>query len=74
MTTPTVEELFSRDPLQLSSTDLDTIIAKMRESRLKFVQGSLTAGKPESRKTATEKKTEALAKNVDAVDLSDLGL
>lgn len=69
-----VAELFSRDPLKLSDRDIGQIVAAMRESRAKFVQGSLSAGKPEAKKSAAQKKGEAVIKAVGEVDLGDLGL
>jgi hypothetical protein len=70
MTEPTVSELFARDPLSLSSADIDKIIEHMRAGRKRFIQGDLTAGKPEAKKSAAQKKNEALAKEVG--DINDL--
>jgi len=69
-----VAELFERDPLSLSQQDLMSVISHLRESRKKFVAGSMTAGKPAAKKTAAEKKAEAIAKVTGDVDLGDLGL
>jgi hypothetical protein len=72
----TIAELFSRDPLKLSEQDLDQIIHRLRAQRKKFVQGNLTIGKPEAKKSAAQKKREAVASALgdDAPSLSDLGL
>lgn len=52
-------ELFSRDPLQLSTQDIDTIIARFREARANF---NLTGkGAPKATKEKVEK-----------IDLNDL--
>jgi hypothetical protein len=74
MSEPTVSELFARDPLSLSDQDLNAIIANLRASRQRFIQGDITAGKPEAKKSAAQVKREALAKEVGDIDLSDLGL
>jgi len=73
----TVAELFARDPLELSSTDLDTIIAKLRAQRARFVQGNQAAGrapgKAKTKAAPTEKQAAALKATGD-FDISDLGL
>jgi len=76
MSEPTVSELFARDPLSLSNQDLDTIIASLRASRKRFIQGDITAGKPEAKKSAAQKKREATMKEVGDIDdlLGDLGI
>lgn len=74
MSETTVAELFNRDPLTLSEQDLMTIINSLRDSRKKFVAGSMTAGKPAAKKTAADKKVEAIKKSVGDIDLGDLGL
>ena len=51
-------ELFARDPLQLSTQDLDTIIAKMRAGRAAFAAGNMKGG---ATKPPTEKQKAALA-------------
>lgn len=54
-------ELFSRDPLQLSSQDIDIIIARFREARANF---NLTGkGAPK----ATKEKAK-----VESINLDDL--
>ncbi len=67
-----ISELFARDPLSLSKQDLDTIIAKLREQRHKFVAGNLSAGKPASKKSASVKQGEALLSKLGDIDLGDL--
>lgn len=73
---PTVSELFARDPLLLSAQDVDAIIDNLRKSRAKFIQGDITAGKPEIKKSAAQKKREAIAAEVGDIGdlLGDLGL
>ena len=71
---PTVATLMTIDPLKLSAQDLDRIIESLRASRKKFVQGSLTAGKPEAKKSKTQLKEEAALQTVGKLDLSSLGL
>ena len=61
-----IAELMSRDPLGLSSQDLDAIILKLRQSRNQYKLGSRTAGNP--------KKTTAAKKPATTIDLEALGL
>ncbi len=58
-----IQELFSRDPLQLTDLDLDAMIAHMRENRKAFKLGNMTAGKMP---TAKQKEALSLA---DALDI-----
>ena len=55
-----IQELFSRDPLQLTKTDITSIIEEMRKSRHAFNAGNIRAGstKPKSEK---QKKLASLA-------------
>ena len=57
-----IAELFARNPLQLTTTDLEEIVKKFRESRGQFVVGNMKAG---STKPLTEKQkiTGGLATN-----------
>lgn len=59
-----IHELFQRDPLQLSETDLDTLIGKFREARGSFALGNAKAGttKPP---TVKQKQVLSLADKLD---------
>lgn len=48
-----LSELFARDPLSLTKTDITTIIEEMRKSRHAFNAGNIKAG---STKPKTEKQ------------------
>lgn len=50
-----ITELFARDPLSLSEQDIDTIVAKFRESRKAFNLGNMKAGSTKP-PTAAQKK------------------
>lgn len=67
-----IAELFARDPMKLSDQDLSTIIEKLRASRAQFVGGSMVAGKPEAKKSTSQKAGEAALKI--AGDLGELDL
>lgn len=61
-----VAELFRRDPLKLTTEDLNTIIASLRQARTQFT----LAGKAEAKaKPAKQAKTP-----LGTLDLSALGL
>jgi len=62
-----IQELFARDPLQLTRPDIEQIVAEMRKSRHAFNMGNIKAGntKPKSEK---QKKLEALSTNL-SIDL-----
>jgi hypothetical protein len=51
-----ISELFARDPLELSTADLDEIIAKMRQMRAAFNAGNMKGG---ATKPLTEKQKAA---------------
>lgn len=53
-----VNELFSRDPLQLTNEDIDKIIEVMRSQRASFKK--LPLGKTPKKLTANEQKLSAL--------------
>ena len=57
--------LFARDPLKLSDTDIDQMIAHMRENRKNFEQGD---------KVSIKKKTPAAGKRTGSVKLEDVGV
>lgn len=61
-----VAELFRRDPLKLTTEDLDTIIASLRQARTQFTLAGKTEPKPKATKQA---KTP-----LGSLDLSELGL
>ncbi len=42
----TITELFQRDPLKMTTEDIDLIIAEMRKKRALFNSGKLTEKKP----------------------------
>lgn len=67
-----VAELFSRDPLSLTTQDLDAIIEHLRRGRTNFNLGQKDAGsmKPKTAKPKVEKVTGAAALDL----LKDLGL
>lgn len=59
-------ELMSRDPLNLSSQDLDAIILRLRQARAQYKLGAKGAGNP---KVTTKPK-----KTISTIDLGALGL
>jgi hypothetical protein len=65
-----IQELFDKDPLSLSDTDLDLIIAEFRQDRMDYLQP------PEEKKgkkaSASSKAPPALSIDTDL--LSDLGI
>lgn len=68
-----LSELMHRDPLSLSDQNLDVIIGALRKSRVNFVNGDAKAGSMKP-KSAAAKKREELSKELDKVNLYDLGL
>jgi len=69
-----LSELYARDPLELSRSDVMQIVTKLRAQRKQFVAGNMTVGKAPSKKSAVQKKSEAASKVVGELDLGDLGL
>lgn len=65
-----IAELFARDPLELTRTDIEMIVDRMRNSRHQFAAGNLKAGSTKP-KTEKQKKAEELAKKV-SLDVTDL--
>lgn len=57
-------ELFARDPLELTKSDLTTIITKMRESRKAFNLGNKSAGSTKP-KTAKQQQVADLSAKLD---------
>lgn len=66
-----IAELFARNPGDLSSDDLDQVIAKLRTQRKQFIGGNLSAGSPRP-PSAAAKKTAAAQKVTGKIDLSSL--
>ncbi len=62
-----VAELFARDPLSLTTEDIDRIIEEMRQARARFLIGDKKAGK------VPEPKAKKAPVNIDLKDL-DLDL
>ena len=66
-----IEELFDKDPLELSDQDLDVIIASFRADRVSYLQ-------PTEKKPAKAKKAKAISADPDLPItqdlLADLGL
>lgn len=59
-----INELFARDPLELSAPEFDQIIARFREARGQFNLGVKSAGKIKA-PSAKEKATLDLAATLD---------
>lgn len=55
-----LQELFNRDPLSLTDSDIDRIVTELRAQRARWEQGQRAKRVP--------------AQNAVALDLSDLGL
>lgn len=68
MATP-FEELMNRDPLSLTSQDLDMIVKGLREQRSKFVLGDKKVGTPAARKSPATKKGEAALSLLEGLNL-----
>lgn len=66
-----IQELFARDPLSLSTQDLDAIIDHLRKARASFNLGLKDAG---SLKPKAEPKAKATKIALSADILKDLGL
>ena len=79
-TTPAAEaesiaELMRRDPLSFTKQDVQAIVTFLRKNRAAYVQANnRTIGKPEARKSAAQKKSEAATKAAGKLDLGQLGL
>ena len=70
-----LDELFSRDPLQLAEPDIDKIVARLRAERANWdKEQAITAGKPPRAKAGAVKAGAAKAVKLDAkMTLDDLG-
>lgn len=62
-----LDELFSRDPLQLSDQDIDTIVGKLREQRMDWVANEAQGKTPRA-------KAAKAGPDVKSMTLDDLGL
>lgn len=68
-----ISELMARDPLLLSTQDLDAIIADLRQSRARFVLADdKKIGTPAARKSTAQKDREARANALKGTTLDDL--
>lgn len=63
-----LDELFNMDPLKLSDTDLDVIIAELRKDRAEHLAA---AAAPKGKKAASAKQAVI---PLGDIDLSELGL
>jgi hypothetical protein len=64
-----IQELFDKDPLSLSDTDLDLIIAEFRQDRMDYLQ---PPEEKKGKKASASKAPPALSIDTDL--LSDLGI
>lgn len=55
-----IQELFSRDPLSLTETDITALIEKLRQSRGQYNLGSMKAGSMKAPKSASGKAAASL--------------
>ena len=68
-----IAQLMARDPLGLSSQDLDAIIAELRRQRHMFVvKDDKKVGTPAARKTKAQLSKEETGKLLDQLSLDDL--
>ena len=68
-----IAQLMARDPLGLSSQDLDAIIAELRRQRHQFVvKDDKKIGTPAARKTKAQLSREETGKLLDQLGLDDL--
>lgn len=66
-------ELMARDPVNLTSTDLDAIIAELRKQRHRFVvAGDRKIGTPAARKSKAQKDREARSNLLSKDEMSNL--
>lgn len=54
-----LQELFDKDPLQLTKPDIRRIVERLREARGQFNAGNASAGKVKAPKVSAAKKAEA---------------
>lgn len=68
-----IAELMARDPLKLTTVDLDRIIAELRSQRHRFVTADdKKIGAPAARKSAAQKTREANAKVLSDEEIGDI--
>jgi hypothetical protein len=75
--TESLDELFSRDPLQLAEEDIAKIVTRLRAERAKWdIEQAEAAAKPPRAKAGTAAKAPKVAKVIadDNLSLDDLGL
>lgn len=65
-----IQELFDKDPLELSDQDLDTIIASFRAERMDYLQPK----EPKAKKASASKAPKAPVIDIEPDLLSDLGI
>jgi len=63
-----ITELFSRDPMSLTDTDIDNIIAEMRKKRAMFKAAPASAAKG-GPKQLTDKQQKAAKLDLGSIDL-----
>lgn len=68
-----LEELFSRDPLGLSDQDLDVIVAKLREERMRWQLAEAAGAKVAPKATTQARLAKKVGGAVPSI-LADLGL
>ena len=61
----TIQELFARDPLELTKSDIREIVKVYRENRVKFQLGNMSAGKAPAKKTPTQAAAQAVTGKLD---------
>ena len=68
-TSTSIDELFSRDPLDLSDRDIAQIVDTFKKKRLLWEQEETTAQR-EGRRTRTPKQPKEAAKNISLDNLN----
>jgi len=68
-TTSSLDELFSRDPLELSRQDRDQIISELRKRRVQWAQDEAAGKTRASRPKKEEAPTQAAPANLSLEDL-----
>lgn len=67
--TKTLDELFDTDPLELTDTDIDSIVAAMREQRKRW-----DLEEADAKKTNRRPKSPELKQKIKGLSLDDLDL
>jgi len=60
-----ITELFQRDPLSLTTEDIDQIIARYREARTQFNMGNVKAGKLDNKTSMALEKAKQMKLDID---------